>query len=64
MIEILPKRVPWNKGRIVGAKLPARRKQVWSSGASSKSKVGSETLLCRSSPSTVSSVAGMSCHSR
>src|SRR5256885_9263514 len=28
--SITPKRVPWNKGKLIGAKPPLRRKHVWS----------------------------------
>jgi integrase len=30
IVEIVSKRVPWNKGKIVGAKPPLRSKHVWS----------------------------------
>jgi hypothetical protein len=31
-----PSRVPWNKGKLIGAKPPLRQKHVWQSAACSK----------------------------
>jgi hypothetical protein len=37
------KRVPWNKGKVTGAKPPLRPKHVWSTGRNSRSKAGLAT---------------------
>jgi len=43
IIESLSGHIPWNKGKIVGAKPPLPPKHVWS--IRTRSKVGSGTLL-------------------
>ena len=55
-----PKRVPWNKGKLTGAKPPLRPKHVWSIRKNSRSKVALATSPCSIWQSTVSSVAVMS----
>ena len=54
------KQVPWNKGKIVGAKPPLRPKHVWSIGLSSRSKVERAIWQCSTSPSIASSAAATS----
>ena len=58
-VERASKHVPWNKGKIVGAKPPLRPKHVWSI----RTKLQVEARLrdlALSWPSTVSFVAAMS----
>jgi hypothetical protein len=43
-----PKRVPWNKGKLTGAKPPLRPKHVWSI----RTKLQIEGLVLASPPST------------
>jgi hypothetical protein len=51
-IETVSKHVPWNKGKIVGAKPPLRAKHVRSSERSFRSKAGRVIWRCSTSPST------------
>jgi hypothetical protein len=57
------KRVPWNKGKLTGAKPPLRPKHVWS-GPSCRSRDGCATWQCSIWPSIASSVAAMLSPSR
>lgn len=44
IVEIIPScsssRAPWNKGKLIGAKPPLRRKHVWSSRTKLQATVG------------------------
>jgi len=41
-----PKRVPWNKGKLTGAKPPLRPKHVWSIRRSFRTRAGLATWPC------------------
>ena len=51
------KRVPWNKGKVTGAKPPLRPKHVWRSERSSKSITSHAISRCSISRSIASSGA-------
>ena len=51
------KRVPWNKGKVTGAKPPLRPKTFGRSGQNSRSKVVLGTSPCSTWRSTASCVA-------
>jgi hypothetical protein len=58
-----PKRVPWNKGKLTGAKPPLRPKRSGQSGQSSRSMAAFGIWQCSIWQSTVSFVAVMSSQS-
>ena len=55
-----PKRVPWNKGKLTGAKPPLRPSTSGRSEPSSRSKAVPETWRCSTWQSTASCAAAMS----
>ena len=55
--ENVSKHVPWNKGKIVGAKPPLRPKHVWSIRTKLQVEGRIRDLACSILPSTVSFVA-------
>jgi hypothetical protein len=55
--SVVSKRVPWNKGRIVGAKRPLRPKHVWSIRTKLQIEGRSGTSLCLTSPVTIEPMA-------
>ena len=59
-----PKRTPWNKGKLTGAKPPLRPKHVWSIGPNSKLRDKPGTWRCLTWLSTANYVAAMSSPSR
>jgi hypothetical protein len=52
-----PHRVPWNKGKLTGAKPPLRPKHVWSIRTKLQIEVALATLRCSIWRSTASFVA-------
>ena len=54
------KQVPWNKGKIVGAKPPLRPKHVWSIPTKLQVKADRAIWQCSTSPSIASSAAATS----
>jgi hypothetical protein len=59
-IENTSQHVPWNKGKIVGAKPPLRPKHVWSIRTKLQVEAGSVTWPCSTWPSTANFLAAMS----
>ena len=59
-----PKRAPWNKGKLIGAKPPLRPKHVWSILPSSRSMPALATSRCSIWRSIASCAAAMSSPSR
>ena len=56
-----PKRAPWNKGKLIGAKPPLLARHVWSIRTKrSRSRSEPATWRCSISPSTASYAAAMS----
>ena len=60
LILAAPKRMPWNKGKLIGAKPPLLARHVWS--IRTKLQIESEpaTWQCSISPSIASCEAAMS----
>src|SRR5580704_17101683 len=44
--NLLPPRIPWNKGKLIGPKPPLRPKHVWPIGRGSKWRGERATLRC------------------
>jgi hypothetical protein len=59
---VVSKRVPWDKGKIVGAKPPLGPKPSIRTRLQVEGWI--RDFVCSTSPSTASSVVAMSCHSR
>ena len=52
-----PKQVPWNKGKLIGAKPPLRQKHVWAIRTMLQSSGVRVTWRCSILPSTVNCAA-------
>jgi hypothetical protein len=64
IVEVVSTRVPWNKGKIVGAKPPLRPKHDWSIRTKLQVEGRVRDLALFNLATIVSSEVAMSCHSR
>ena len=64
VVPNIPKQIPWNKGKLIGAKPPLRPKHIWSIRAKLQVEDMSVTWPCSTLPSTASCGAAMSLPSK